>query len=135
MLGRPRALANFHVRDERMLAIHRPRIVIREIIHQLFNAHRIGRRQLAVLQQIRPHARVTRRVDVDRERRQRIGLDRFEIVFIDAIELIATLAGAATFVEAIDFRVAERFAFSRRGAIERIGAREARTGRAAARFR
>ncbi len=65
------------------------RVVIREVVHELFDSDRVARRQLAVLHDEAPHVAVGRAVDVDREGRQGIGGDGDEGILDDLVILFA----------------------------------------------
>ena len=66
----PRARSDLGVDRERRIAGRR-RIVVVEVVDHLLDAHRVLRRQLALVEEP-PHVRVRRGVDVDRERRERL---------------------------------------------------------------
>ena len=83
MLRVPRALGQFG-RDRERRVRRRLRIGEAEVVDHLLDAHRAGRRQRAGVEEA-PDVRVRRRVDVDRERRQRIARDATERVLVDVV--------------------------------------------------
>ena len=78
---RPRALGDFRRHSERP-AVTRKVVVESEVVHELFDAHRITRRQLA-LREKPAHVRVGRGVHVGAERRERVLPGRLEAVGLD----------------------------------------------------
>src|SRR5207253_6387030 len=77
----PRRRRNLHRRRDRVWS-GRLRIRVAEVVDHLFNAHGILRRPL-ILRDESPHVRVRRRIDITRERRQRLLAGRDETVVGD----------------------------------------------------
>ncbi len=71
----------------------RRRIVVSEIVQQLFDADRVGRRQRAVLQEIHPRFGIRGRIDVDRERRERRVGHSLKGVLCEVGVLVAAVPG------------------------------------------
>ena len=64
-------------------------VVVGEIVHELFDADCVARRQLTVLHDEAPHVAVRGAIDVDREGRERIGGDGDELILDDLVVLLA----------------------------------------------
>ncbi len=82
VVRRPRALADLrghrHRPARRRLRIREP-----EVVHQLLDANRIHRRQLALREEA-AHVRIRRGVHVGGERRERVVRGQLELVFLNA---------------------------------------------------
>ena len=75
--------------DENGMSIEARRlVVVREVVDQLLDPHRIGVRQIAVLEQA-PHIGVRGRVDIDREGRDRLFRRDLQPVLLERLERVA----------------------------------------------
>ena len=87
-LGVPRRRDHRHRRLERRIETARRRIVVREVVDHLFEPHRLGLRQIAVLEQA-AHIGIGRRIDIDRERRHRLGTRHLQPVLVELLKAVA----------------------------------------------
>ena len=87
---RPRARHHRDIGAERRLLRPRRRVVIAEVVDQFLAPHRIRLREDVAVER-RAHPRIRRRVDVDREGRDRDLANDLERIFVGMRELVAAL--------------------------------------------
>ena len=88
--------------------IRRRRVVVHEVIHQLFDPHGIGGRQLSMLEKIHARLGVGSGVHVDGKRRQRVRLGREKRILDDQVVLVASLSRALSLLRCSRWHFAGR---------------------------
>ena len=108
VFGVPGAAGDFEVDGKRVATARRGRrILVREIVEQFLDADRVRGRKLVQLQQVSPDVGIARRIDVDREGRERLLDGPHEGILLNPVERLG-IAGKLFGHERISIAVGNR---------------------------